>query len=241
MLTAADVPGELRIGLIHRDWPVFIPVGGRTSYTGDVLALVVAADRATARRAAELVAVDYRPLPPFADALAALDATEPAVWQVGDPAAPNVLSRTTYARSDHPDGLDVDAALAASAHTVHEVFQTQRIEHAFLEPESTLAVPHDDGTLEVFSGGQGVWDDRRQIADVLGIDRGPGARAPGRQRRRLRRQGGLRQPGPDRARRLAARPAGEVHVQPGGVAAGPPQAPPGAGRGVGRVRRRRAG
>jgi len=170
VLTAADVPGELRIGLIHRDWPVFVPVGGRTSYTGDLLALVVAGDRATARRAAALVEVGYRALPPFADALVALDATEPAVWQVGDPAQPNVLSRTTYARSDHPDGLDVDAALAASAHTVHEVFQTQRIEHAFLEPESTLAVPHDDGTLEVFSGGQGVWDDRRQIAEVLGVD-----------------------------------------------------------------------
>ncbi len=172
VLTAADVPGELRIGLIHRDWPVFIPVGGRTSYTGDLLALVVAADRATARRAAELVTVDYRPLTPFADALTALAATEPAVWDVGDPAEPNVLSRTTYARSDHVDGLDADAVLAASAHTVHAVFQTQRVEHAFLEPEATLAVPLDDGTLEVFSGGQGVWDDRRQIADVLGIDEG---------------------------------------------------------------------
>ena len=64
----------------------------------------------------------------------------------------------------------MDAALGASAHVVHEVFRTQRIEHAFLEPESTLAVPLDDGTLEVFSGGQGVWDDRRQIADVLGLD-----------------------------------------------------------------------
>jgi xanthine dehydrogenase molybdenum-binding subunit len=169
VLTAADVPGDLRIGLIHRDWPVFVPVGGRSSYTGDLLALVVAGDRATARRAAALVEVDYRTLPTFADALTALGSPEPAVWQVGDPGEPNVLSRTTYARSDHPDGLDADAALAASAHTVHEVFQTQRIEHAFLEPEATLAVPRDDGTLEVFSGGQGVWDDRRQIADVLGI------------------------------------------------------------------------
>jgi aldehyde oxidoreductase len=170
VLTAADVPGELRIGLIDRDWPVFIPVGGRTSYTGDVLALVVATDRAAARRAAELVGVEYRVLRPFADALTALAAGEPAVWQVGDPAEPNVLSRSAYARSDHPDGLDADAALATSAHTVHEVFQTQRVEHAFLEPEATLAVPCDDGTLEVFSGGQGVWDDRRQIADVLGVD-----------------------------------------------------------------------
>jgi xanthine dehydrogenase molybdenum-binding subunit len=170
VLTAADVPGVLRIGLIHRDWPVFVPVGGRTSYTGDVLALVVAADRATACRAAELVTVEYGPLPPFADPLDALASDEPAVWQVGDPAEPNVLSRSAYARGDHPDGLDVDAALAASAHTVHEVFQTQRVEHAFLEPESTLVVPTEDGGLEVFSGGQGVWDDRRQIADVLGID-----------------------------------------------------------------------
>ena len=39
-------------------------------------------------RAAELVAVDYAPLSPFADALAALDSTEPAVWQVGEPDAP---------------------------------------------------------------------------------------------------------------------------------------------------------
>jgi aldehyde oxidoreductase len=75
----------------------------------------------------------------------------------------NVLSRSAYMRGD------VDAALAASAHVVHEVFQTQRVEHAFLEPESTLAVPLPGGRLEVYSGGQGVWDDRRQIADVLGI------------------------------------------------------------------------
>ncbi|HET8619965.1 MAG TPA: molybdopterin cofactor-binding domain-containing protein [Acidimicrobiales bacterium] len=164
VLTAVDVPGELRIGLIHRDWPVFVPVGGRTAYTGDLLALVVAVDRATARRAADMVEVEYRPLAPFTDPLAALSSAEPAVWEIGDPAEPNVLSRSAYAR----DG-DVDAALAASAHTVHEVFRTQRVEHAFLEPESTLAVPRDDGTLEVFSGGQGVWDDRRQIADVLGL------------------------------------------------------------------------
>ena len=33
VFTAADVPGELRVGLIHKDWPVFIPEGGRTSPT----------------------------------------------------------------------------------------------------------------------------------------------------------------------------------------------------------------
>ncbi len=54
-----------------------------------------------------------------------------------------------------------------------ETFQTQRIEHAFLEPESTLAVPSgdlDDRTLYVYSGGQGIWDDRNDIAAMLGVD-----------------------------------------------------------------------
>ncbi len=159
VITAADVPGELRVGIINRDWPVLIPEGGRTSYLGDVLAVVVAEDRQAARRAASLVEVEYRPLRPITDPVAAVDDPEDAVWGLEG----NVLSRSAYRRGD------VDAALAGSAHVVHEVFQTQRVEHAFLEPESTLAVPQPGGGLKVYSGGQGVWDDRDQIASVLGV------------------------------------------------------------------------
>ncbi len=75
---------------------------------------------------------------------------------------------------------DVDAALAGAAHVVTESFRTQFIEHAFLEPESSLAVPDEDGRLEVYSQGQGVWDDRRQIASFLGASGGPRARHAGR-------------------------------------------------------------
>jgi len=160
VFTAADVPGELRVGLIHQDWPVLIPEGGRTSYRGDVLAVVVAGDRATAERAAALIEVDYEVLAPMVDPDAALASDEDAVWGLDG----NELSRSTYAR-----GGDVEAALAASAHVVTETFQTQRVEQAFLEPESTLAAPRPDGVLQVWSGGQGVWDDRDQIASVLGL------------------------------------------------------------------------
>ena len=160
VFTAGDVPGKLRVGLIHKDWPVFVPEGGRTSYLGDVLAFVVAIDRDTARRGAELVHVDYAPLRVISDPVAALADAEDAVWELDG----NVLSRSAYARGD------VDAALDASDHVVHEVFQTQRIEHAFLEPEATLVVPDGDGRFTMYSGGQGVWDDRDQVASVLGID-----------------------------------------------------------------------
>jgi xanthine dehydrogenase molybdenum-binding subunit len=165
VFTAADVPGELRVGLIHKDWPVLIPVDGYTSCAGDVLAVVVADARQNARAAAELIDVEYDVQRPLVDALAAIDDDEIAVWGTDS----NVLSVSEYARGD------VDAALAQSAHVVHEVFQTQRIEHAFLEPESTLAVPTVDERstvegLHVYSGGQGVWDDRNDIARVLGVD-----------------------------------------------------------------------
>ena len=160
VFTAADVPGELRVGLIHKDWPVFIPEGGRTSYLGDVLAVVVAGDRETARHAAMLVDVEYVPLAPFSDPVVAVGSDEDAVWGLDG----NVLSVSAYSRGD------VEAALVESAHVVDDVYQTQRIEHAFVEPESTLAVPTDDGGLYVYSGGQGVWDDRNQVASVLGLD-----------------------------------------------------------------------
>lgn len=158
--TGADVPGDLHVGIIYKDWPVFIPAGGITSYAGDVLAIVVAETRRQARDAAELINVTYKELRPITDPFAAIDDSEIAVWGTKN----NVLSRSEYARGD------VDTALASSAHVVRETFQTQRIEHAFLEPESTLAVPNPEKqTMHVYSGGQGVWDDRDQICAVLGL------------------------------------------------------------------------
>ncbi|MEM9464009.1 MAG: molybdopterin cofactor-binding domain-containing protein [Actinomycetota bacterium] len=164
VLTADDVPMELRSGLIHKDWPMFIPVGGRTSYLGDVLALVVAETRAQARAAAEAVDITYEVHRPLTNPIEALASDEDAVWTLDG----NQLSRSTYARGD------VDDALGRSAHVVRQTFQTQRIDHAFLEPESTLAVPtvDDEGfttSLYVYSGGQGVWDDRNDIARQLGV------------------------------------------------------------------------
>jgi xanthine dehydrogenase molybdenum-binding subunit len=179
VLTGADVPGELRSGLIHKDWPVFIPVGGRTSYLGDVLALVVAETRAIARAAAPLVDITYDVHEPMTNPAEAVASAESAVWELDG----NVLSTSTYARGD------AAASLAGAAHVVRETFQTQRIDHAFVEPESTLAVPIQAGEalpatgtmgdsdelsdarrLYVYSGGQGIWDDRNDIARILDID-----------------------------------------------------------------------
>ena len=158
VLTAADVPGARWYGLLIEDWPGMVAVGEEVRCVGDVLAVVAAEDERAAREAAAKVAVAYEPLAPVLDPESALAEGAPRV----NPAHPNRLSRTVIRRGD------VDAALAASAHVVSGVWTTQRIEHLFLEPESALAVPEGDG-VALWTGGQGIFDDRRQIARYLGI------------------------------------------------------------------------
>ena len=157
VLLAGEVPGQRVQGAITKDWPQIVAEGETTRYIGDVLAVVVAESRHHAREAAELVDVEYEVLEPVTDPFAALEPDAPRLHENG-----NVLSTSIVRRGD------VDAGLQRSTHVLTETFRTQFIEHAFLEPESALAVPQPDGTLHVSSQGQGVWEDRHQIASFLG-------------------------------------------------------------------------
>lgn len=145
--TSENVPGKRRYGLLEDDWPGFVAAGEEVSYVGDIVAAIAAVDEATAREAAKLVDVSYEPLPPI---------LEPEHAQ-------RILSQTRITRGD------ADAALVKSAHVVHGTWRTQRVEHLFLEPESAMAEPLEDGRLRLFSSGQGIFDDRRQVAAFLGI------------------------------------------------------------------------
>ena len=159
VLTASDVPGERLQGELIQDWPQLYAGGEVTRYVGDVLALVAADTMANARVAAALVDVEYDVLDPVTSPAAALAPDAP---QLHPHAAGNVLSVSVLKRGD------VDAALAGSAHVLTETFSTQFIEHAFLEPESSLAYPTGHG-VHFYSQGQGIWSDRRQVAGLLGL------------------------------------------------------------------------
>lgn len=156
--TASDVPGDRWVGQIYSDWPVLVAEGEEVRCVGDVVAVVAADTPRLAREAAALVQVEYGPLPPVLDPAEAIAPGAPQV----NPRHDNVLSRTVIQRGD------VDGALASSAHVVTGTWRTQRIEHLFLEPEAALAVPLDDGRVHLYSQGQGVFEDRRQVAGVLG-------------------------------------------------------------------------
>lgn len=157
IVTAADTPGQRHQGIIYSDWPMFVAEGEETRYVGDVIAAVAAVDRRTARRAAQVIRVDYEVLEPITNPEEALKPNAPKLHRKG-----NLLSRSEIERGD------VAQALENSAHVATHTFQTQFIEHMFLEPESCLAMPEGDG-LRVYTQGQGVFDDRRQIASFLGM------------------------------------------------------------------------
>lgn len=158
VLTAKEVPGERLIGHIVYDWPVMIAEGEETRYVGDALAVLAATTNEAARHALELIHVDYEELPPLLSPQQALADDAPRLHPSG-----NVLSQTIVKRGD------VDRAIASAKYVVTERYTTPRQEHAFLEPESALAVPAEDGRLTVYTAGQSVYDDHREIVRMLGV------------------------------------------------------------------------
>jgi aldehyde oxidoreductase len=161
IFTAADVPGQRRIGLIDEDWPLMVAPGEETRYVGDVLAGVVADTEEAARAAADRICVDYEVLPPITTVAQALDPDAPRLHPDG-----NVLSETLLVRGD------ADQAMRDAAFVARGTFTTQRIEHAYLETECALAKPAGIGNepgIEIYSQGQGAYEDRRQIALLLDL------------------------------------------------------------------------
>ncbi len=157
VFTAADVPGGRVIGLIKQDWPLLIAEGETTRYVGDVLAQVVAQSEAAARQAVALIEVEYEVLQPVTDMHQALQADSPSIHEGG-----NILSQSVASRGN------IDEAKAKSKYISHGIYQTQMIEHGYMEPEACVAYPVEDG-VEVLSQSQGVYEDRTQIAKLLGL------------------------------------------------------------------------
>ena len=158
VFTASNIPGERTIGVIHQDWPVMIAAGETTRYIGDVLAGVVAENETIARRAVAAIAVEYDVLEPVADVHVA-ESSPIKIHESG-----NLLSISHIQRGD-----DIDSVLKASAHVVEATFATQRVEHGFLETEVAIALPLGPDGVELYVQSQGVYEDQRQIARILGV------------------------------------------------------------------------
>jgi selenium-dependent xanthine dehydrogenase len=157
VFTSKDIPGNRYTGLIIPDWPLMIEEGEETRYVGDVLAGVVAKTEAIAREAVKLIDVEYEVLKPLSDPEKSLDEASPKIHPKG-----NLLSETKIYRGN------VEQAINDSDFISSGTYKTQMIEHGYMEPECSIARVHHD-SIEVFSQGQGIYDDRIQIADLLNM------------------------------------------------------------------------
>jgi len=158
IVTARDIPGKQKIGLIIHDWHLMIGEGQCTHFIGDVIAGVVADTEEIARKAIELIEVEYEVLDAVTDVFEAIN---------GDrvhPERPNNFDTTQFTLGDTANAFQEAAFVSEGS------FTTQRIEHAFLEKEAAIARPDGQGGIELFSQSQGVYEDRRQVAEILGID-----------------------------------------------------------------------
>ncbi len=151
VLTATDVPGRATYGLEVPDQPVFARDVVR--YHGEPVAAVAADHPETARAAAEAVVVDYEPLTPLVDPTTALDS--PPFHPDGN------LFRHLPIRRGDPG--------ATAAVVVEGSYEVGMQDQAFLGPESGLAVPGDDGGVELYVATQWLHVDRDQVAASLGL------------------------------------------------------------------------
>ena len=153
VLTAADVPGRNAVGLEHLDQPAL--ADGVVRYQGEAVALVAADHPETARRGAKRIVVEYEVLPAVTDPRRALDADAPQVHPQG-----NLVRELQVRRGDPAPTAPVVVALD---------FEVGMQDQAFLGPESGLAVPAEDGGVDLYVATQWLHVDQAQVCRVLGL------------------------------------------------------------------------
>lgn len=156
VLTACDVPFN-KTGHLTPDWDVFIKEGHVTRYVGDAIALAVVKEKKYLDEVCNLIDVEYTELKPLLTPEEAMAPDAPLLHESG-----NILSYQTLSRGD------VDKAIVESAFVVTNHYSTPQTDHAFMEPECAVAYRVGD-ILHLHSGSQNVFDDRREVARMLGI------------------------------------------------------------------------
>lgn len=172
VLTADDIPGEHSHGLVVYDWPVMVGIGERVRYVGDAVAIVAAETQEIANQAAALIETEFEPQPVVKSAVQSYQPEAPKLHESG-----NLLKHIKVRKGNMESGFD--QAQVVLEHTFH----TQITDHAFLEPECSIAIPIQEENapvtskttvspvthrMEIYVGSQIPYQDRVQVARALG-------------------------------------------------------------------------
>ncbi len=158
IFTAEDVPGKKKIGHLVKDWDVMIPVGGCTRYVGDALALVAAETPEIVEEAKKLIRIEYEVLTPVTSPTEALAEGAPLIHENG-----NIMSKVDLKRGNPEE------VIKNSKHIVTNHYSLPFTEHAFLEPETAVALMDDGGVVRIYSADQGVYQTMKECSEALGL------------------------------------------------------------------------
>jgi len=158
ILTAKDLQHERKHGIYKKDWPILVGINERVRYQGDAIALVAAETQSIADEAIQLIQPEYELRPVVSNPHQAREEGAEPLHDQG-----NTLKHIHFNKGD------LQVGFAEADVIVEHTFSTPFMEHLFMEPECSTAVPRDDGGLELFVGSQIPFDDRRQVAEATGL------------------------------------------------------------------------
>ena len=156
VVTASDVPGVDGFGVFVHDQPVM--ARGKVRYVGEAVAAVAAESELFAKRAAAKIKVVYEALPAVFDPVEAMTAGAPVVHDY----APDNITKHIPIRKG-----DIEAAFAQCDLVIENTYETQQVEHAYLEPEAGLAYVDHDGVVTILSPDQNITHHRHMLARIL--------------------------------------------------------------------------
>jgi carbon-monoxide dehydrogenase large subunit len=164
-LAAAGTPPD--IVLHNRDGspvpvaPHFVLPADRVRHVGTAIAFVIAETIAQAKDAAEMVVVDYEPLPAVIDATAAVAKDAPRLYDD----LPNIMIDAEVG-----DAKATDAAFARAAHVTRLDTWVNRVTGVPMEPRAAVGV-YDPATQRytLYAGSGGIVRQKKEIAGILGV------------------------------------------------------------------------
>ncbi|MCZ7568813.1 MAG: xanthine dehydrogenase family protein molybdopterin-binding subunit [Ardenticatenaceae bacterium] len=183
VVTAADLPA----GRPATNRNSAILAGDRVVFQGQPVAVVIAESEASAADGAELVAVEYEPLPPVVDPLQALQADAPLVWPGGIPKEADGSAEAHAGAAAHGEQTETRGNVAGEVHfrrgsivdgfaaadvVVEHTYQTHAVHQGYLEPHASVAaIDPASGALTLWTATQGPFGVRDEVAKLLGLPR----------------------------------------------------------------------
>ena len=151
ILRAQDIPGQNQMGPVIHDEPCL--ADQTVNCVGQAILLIAADNEETARKAAQLIRIEYEVLEPILN-------LETAIEKGTLLAPPRTMQRG-----------DADAALAKAPHTIKGEIRTGAQEHWYLETQSCLAIPGEGLEMNIYSSTQHPSETQAIVAEVLGLNK----------------------------------------------------------------------